>query len=163
MIEHVDIDLIPLYDRFTDTVVVDVVVSCPNPIRIVASDIAFEWNPRELTLVDCHDERATVPNLMAGFPPPSWDFYGANETIPPADGNGWGMWLSPLNGIPVVMEKAVLFSFVFEVHSDKSVVSIAESIDESYPLRTVVYGTDTPALDVTGRIGSCVVRRRDAR
>lgn len=162
MITLADIHLVPEYDPFTRTVVVDVVLVSEEPVRIVVADFAFEWDARELILLDCHDDRATVPNLIAGFPPPQWDFYGANESLPPQDGNGWATWLSPLNGIPVIMEKAVLFSFVFQVQGDKGLLSIVPEIEESYPLRTVIYGTDIPGLQITGSLDHCVIRRRGA-
>jgi hypothetical protein len=162
MIYAADIHLVPQYDPITRTAVVDVVVTSDEPLRIVAADIAFAWDARALTLIGCSDERATVGSTLSGLPPASWDFYGANETLPPADGNGWAVWLSPLNGIPVVVEKAVLFSFVFEVHY-KGEVKILPLLVEDYPLRSVVYGTDVPAYEVTGTLGSCVIRGTEAR
>ena len=156
----IDLFFIPNVDCFTRTVTVDVVVRCDEPTRIVVADVAFTWNPKHLTLVDCHDDRADVLSTLVGFPPASWDFYGANETIPPADGNGWISWLSPLNGIPVYAEDTILMSLVFTYDDDcpKTSVGILECLDVDYPLETVIYGTDVPGVDVTGTLNGCTVR-----
>lgn len=160
MTPPIHIDLVPIPDPFTGTVVVDVVARTDGESqRIVAADIAFGWDTRSATLLDVVTDRSTIPHLMAGLPPHGWDFYGANETIPPMDGDGYAVWLSPLNGIPVVITgKAVLFSFVFALHGDKALVDVRDVITHDYPLRTVVYGTDIPGLPVTGELGFCIVR-----
>jgi hypothetical protein len=152
------------YDPLTRTAVVDIVASAESSQRIVSADIGFRWDEREMTLISFTDERTTIPFLLVGIPQMPWDFYGLNEADPPADGNGWVMWLSPLNGIPVIEEKAIIGSLVFTVHAEKTTLSFIDRVRVDYPFRTVVYGTDTPGLDITGELSSLVIRRdRDAR
>lgn len=145
----------PCNDR---TVLVDVVVRSDDPIRLQAVDMAFGWNPKDLRLVGISTDNATVPNLIVDIPQIPWDFYGINEQDPPADGDGYFMWLSPLCGCATMIDTDVLGTLVFERISDRiSDVYVIPTAGPLYPMDTTVYASEIPGLNMTGNFFGCTV------
>lgn len=156
----IDIVLVADYDCITRTCLVDIVLRSEEPIWAHATDIAFSWQSKRMTLVGCEFDRATVGRTIAGVPGLSgmplqpWDFYGANTPLD--DGNGYFMWLGPLTGAanPTLVDDDIIATLVFEVHSHSATeVRVLESLTANFTVDTAVYAGDVPGLNLVGDLG----------
>lgn len=147
-----------------DMVSVDVVVSATkNQQRLVATDLVFGWDPEVLEFVGIDNTNGLAAQMSFLPPPPQWDFYGINEQIPPADGTGLYYWLSPLNGIPVYVttEGSTLTTLKFKVlQCSNTTVDIIPEYTVFHTASTVVYGSDTPGMNVTGTMSGLQLNQK---
>jgi len=162
----IDLFLIPHTDCIGGQVRVDIRLVADEPTWIHAVDLAFEWDPRQLRLVGCDHSDSDVGYTISGVPGLSidsmpWDFYGANTSV--EDGDGYFIWLSPLTGAanPTMISDSVIATLVFErVGSNKTLVSVLDTLTVDYPLHTRVYAGDVPGLDLLdhahdAKVGGC--------
>ena len=121
--------------------------------RIFSTDLVFGWDPTVLEFVGI-DNTGTLANTNLSFlATGTWDFYGINETMPPADGNGLYFWLSPLTGMPVYVQNTgnLLTTLKFRVLQPvATTVEIIPKLTVNAPATTVIYGSDIAGMPVTG-------------
>lgn len=126
---------------------------------VAAIDMVFSWNPDELLLLGL-DETDAVPLLASAFL--FDDLFGLNETIPPADGNGFYLAFAELEtAIEATPEGALITTFEFEAlqaATDSPITIETElQVEENPPGRTRVLAADPPGVDITGELRSATV------
>lgn len=119
-----------------------------------AATIMFGWNPAHLELLGV-DNTGAVPLLFSDLPADG----NVNETLPPADGDGYYGLLANFGPPPVATPAGTLVTtLVFNAETEVcgTTVSILTQAG-SPPQQTVVYHGTIPNLDVTGTLGSTAV------
>lgn len=142
------------------TVDVQVLIHAPEQIRITSCDLVFGWDNTKLEFVGI-DNANNLEALVSFLPQGNWDYYGINETLPPADGNGLYFWLAPLTGIPVYItaEPSLLTTLRFKVlpNYTPTSVNILPEFTVNHTAETVIYGSDIPGMNITGTLTDAVV------
>jgi hypothetical protein len=142
------------------TVDVQVLVQANNQTRITSCDLVFGWDTTKLEFVGIDNSNILEP-LASFLPQGNWDYYGINETLPPADGNGLYYWLAPLTGIPVYItqQPSLLTTLKFKVlpNYTPTSVDILPEFTVFHTAETVIYGSDVPGMNVTGTLTNAPV------
>ena len=121
--------------------------------NMTSTDLVFQWDPSVLQLIGI-DNTNNLEALISFLPQGNWDYYGINESMPPADGNGLYFWLAPLTGIPVYVPTsgALMTTLQFRVLQPvPTTVEILPSYTVFYTANTVIYGSSVPGTNVTGK------------
>lgn len=137
--------------------------------RYVVADVVFGWDPSKLEFLRV-DHTYSHPLIWADFSglpycPPGQttgcgDYYGLNEVLPPADGNGLYFGYNILGSYLLVSSQPVtIVDFKFKIIDAFSTtdVTIIPEITVNHPKRTVVYGSDIPGMDVLGSISGVTI------
>lgn len=138
--------------------------------RYVVADVIFGWDPTKLEFIGI-DHSASHPLIwreFSGLPscPPGQttgcgDFYGLNEVLPPADGNGLYYGYNQLGSVLIVTNDTpmVIVDFVFKAIAPFTTteVEIIPQITVNYPKETVIYGSDIPGMRVTGTFTNAII------
>lgn len=145
--------------------------------RFVVADIIFGWDNTKLKFlgVDHVGSHQYIWPTLSGLPCVEdengnaiddplcnglRDFYGINEAMPPADGNGLYFAYGELGQVFIVTNAEVNIARLrFEViDSFKSTeVFFIPEMTANFTEKTVVYGSYIPGLDVTGTLTSATV------
>lgn len=168
MLPLIDIFLTPHVFPDTNTVRIDIVAIGDEPQRLVALDLGFSWDPSCLVLQGSSQEVATVNSIVAGLPCPvdtcSYDdFYLLNEASPPADGDGYFVWLGMLGEV-IETDKAILGSLWFTMTGDWDVTNVdiittVEKKGSNAPFHTALWGTNVPGLEIQDALIGCKLVR----
>jgi len=121
-----------------------------------AADVIFTWDSAFLDLLG-NDNTGGAPLLVSGFP--TVDPYSLNEAVPPQDGDGFYLAYAFL-GMPVAATPAgtLLTTFQFQAVGQTPATDVFVAATGGSPEgHTAVYDGTTPALEVTGTLGSASV------
>jgi hypothetical protein len=131
--------------------------------RYLVSDIVFGWNPKHIELIGVNHEGShpMIWDSVSGLPTgQGGDYYGLNEVMPPADGNGLYFGYAELGQhLLVTNEQVKIVNFIFRVvgRFDTTEVSLIPELTIDYPAKTVVYGSYIGGMKVTGTLTNATI------
>lgn len=140
-----------------------------EPQRYIVADILFGWNPDHLEFVGIsHDgshpmiwrDASGLPYCPPGQTNGCGDFYGINEALPPADGNGLYYGYGELGSVLIVDEQPVqIVKFIFRSKGGftETNIDFIPELTVNWTAKTVVYGSYIPGNRVTGTLTGCIV------